>query len=207
MQVKLQNIGKNFQNHAVFKGVSLQLPDNYRGVILGGNGSGKSTLLKVISGALTPSTGSVIFNENGRNIPQEKHSQKVAFCGPYTDLIEDFTLTEILEFHQKFRPFLAGISQSEILDWLQLRRFENKSIKTYSSGMKQRVRLALAIFSDVPLLLLDEPTSNLDPDGKLWYRKLIETHLGKRSAIVASNYFAEEYFFAENEIALRDFQK
>jgi ABC-type multidrug transport system ATPase subunit len=207
MQVELQNISKIFQNHAVFKGVNLSLADGYTGVILGGNGSGKSTLLKVISGALTPSSGGVIFSENGTAIPAEAHYQKVAFCGPYTDLIEDFTLIELIQFQQKFRPFLPGIAQTEILSWLNLRRFENRPIKTYSSGMKQRVRLALTIFSDVPLLLLDEPTSNLDPEGKGWYRKLIESFLGQRSAIVASNYFEEEYFFAKNEIALRDFQK
>ena len=207
MQVELQNISKNFQSHAVFKGVNLILPYGYKGVILGGNGSGKSTLLKVISGALTPSNGKVIFSENGRTVPADEHYQKVAFCGPYTDLIEDFTLIELLDFQQKFRHYLPGITTENILEWLKLKRFENSPIKTYSSGMKQRVRLALTIFSDVPLLLLDEPTSNLDPDGKLWYRKLMESFLGERSAIVASNYFEEEYFFAQNEIALRDFQK
>jgi ABC-type multidrug transport system ATPase subunit len=207
MQVELQNISKNFQSHAVFTGVNLTLPYGYKGVILGGNGSGKSTLLKVISGALTPSSGKIVFSENGKPIPAESHYQKVAFCGPYTDLIEDFTLIELIQFQQKFRPFLAGIKQAEILGWLNLKRFENSQIKTYSSGMKQRVRLALTIFSNVPLLLLDEPTSNLDPEGKLWYRKLVEAHLGNRSAIVASNFFEDEYFFAEDEIALRDFQK
>jgi ABC-type multidrug transport system ATPase subunit len=207
MQVDLRDISKNFQDHPVFRHVTLTLPDGFRGVVLGGNGSGKSTLLKVISGALTPSSGEVFFRENGTLIPKENQYQKVAFCGPYTELIEDFTLREIVQFHQKFRPFLPGIGSAHILEALHLPRFEDKLIKTYSSGMKQRVRLALSIFTDVPLLLLDEPNSNLDPDGKLWYRDLMTTYLGNRSAIVASNFYKEEYFFADAEIALRDFQK
>lgn len=206
MQVKLANIGKNFQNHSVFKRVNIDIPSGYRGVILGGNGSGKSTLLKVISGALMPSEGRVTYHINGKEIPTDSMHKYVAFCGPYTDLIEDFTLVELIAFQAKFKPFLPGISTQLILERLNLKRFENKLIKTYSSGMKQRVRLALSVLVDTPLLLLDEPTSNLDPQGKEWYSDLVTEFAGDRTIIVASNYFKEEYAFTTEEINLSNYQ-
>jgi ABC-type multidrug transport system ATPase subunit len=206
MQVKLANIGKNFQNHSVFKRVNIDIPSGYRGVILGGNGSGKSTLLKVISGALMPSEGRVTYHVNGQEIAADKAHKYVSFCGPYTDLIEDFTLVELIAFQAKFKAFLPHVDAKRILERLNLKRFENKLIKTYSSGMKQRVRLALSVMADTPLLLLDEPTSNLDPQGKEWYGELVGDFANKRTVIVASNYFKEEYAFTTEEINLSNYQ-
>jgi len=206
MQVELRDISKNFQSHAVFKGVNLTLPDGYRGVVLGGNGSGKSTLLKIISGALTPSSGKVVYREKDGEIAENYRYKKVAFCGPYTDLIEDFTLNELIDFQQLFRPFLPGIDKTGIVELVYLKTFQDKAIKTYSSGMKQRVRLALAVLADVPLLLLDEPTSNLDPQGKSWYTSLIKEFLGNRSVLVASNHLPQEYDFTNAEIDLHEYR-
>jgi ABC-type multidrug transport system ATPase subunit len=206
MQVELSNISKNFQNHSVFKNVNLVLPGGYKGVILGGNGSGKSTLLKIISTALTPSSGEVEYTINNQVLSSEKRFKHVAFCGPYTEMIEDFSLKELLRFQQSFRPFIQGLDQRTILDIIQLARFEDKHIKTYSSGMKQRVRLALTILSDTPLLLLDEPTSNLDPQGKKWYQNLVEEYVGERSVVVASNHDEAEYFFTSHQIEIRNYQ-
>jgi ABC-type multidrug transport system ATPase subunit len=206
MQVKLSNISKNFQNHSVFKGVTIDIPSGYRGVILGGNGSGKSTLLKVISGALVPSQGSVTYINQDKVVPSDKMFQHVSFCGPYTDLIEDFTLVELITFQARFKPFLEGVSPQAILERLNLKKFENKLIKTYSSGMKQRVRLALTVMSDTSLLLLDEPTSNLDPQGKEWYSQLMNDYGLNRTIIVASNFFKEEYAFTNSQINLSNYQ-
>lgn len=206
MQVELEQISKNFQNHAVFKRVNLSIPAGYRGVILGGNGSGKSTLLKVISGALAPSTGKIYLLDDGQKIPESQHYKHIAFCGPYTELIEDLTLGELIDFQSKFRPFIPGLTKQQLIDLLYLKKFQNKPLKVYSSGMKQRVRLVLAILADVPIVLLDEPTSNLDPDGKKWYRKLIEDYIQDRTVIVASNFLEEEYFFARDQITLAAFQ-
>jgi len=206
MQVKLHDVSKQFQSHSVFKNVRLDLRDGYRGVILGGNGSGKSTLLKVISTALVPSTGTVLYSLNQEEIEENARYKHVSFCAPYIDLIEDFTLEEHITFQQKFRPFIAGLSSAEIINRLQLGRFKDRSIKNYSSGMRQRVRLALAIMADSELLLLDEPTSNLDPKGKTWYKELLQEFAGKRSIIAGSNFLDEEFFFAKNTIELKDFQ-
>jgi len=206
MQVKLHDVSKKFQNHSVFKNVNLDLPDGYRGVILGGNGSGKSTLLKIISTALVPSTGTVTYTSKNAEVEESARYKHVSFCAPYIDLIEDFTLEEHIAFQQKFHPFIDGISSTEIISRLQLGRFKDRNIKTYSSGMRQRVRLALAIMADSDLLLLDEPTSNLDPNAKTWYKELLLDFAGNRSIIVGSNFLEEEFFFAKNSIELKDFQ-
>lgn len=206
MQVELINISKKFQNHAIFSGVNMVLPTGYKGVLLGGNGSGKSTLIKIISGALTPSTGSVILTDERNQISSTEQYKYLAFCAPYTDLIEDFTLTELLAFQAQFKPFVAGISPREIIDLLDLKKFQHRPIRMYSSGMKQRVKLALTVLCNVPIVLLDEPTSNLDPTGRQWYKQLIETFIENRTLIVASNFLEEEYFFANAQITLADYQ-
>lgn len=206
MQVELIKVSKNFQNHAVFKDVNLSIPAGYRGVILGGNGSGKSTLLKVISGALSPSSGKVEMLENGRKIPEADLYKYIAFCGPYSELIEDLTLNELIDFQAKFRAFIPAATKQKIIDLLYLKKFQDKPLKVYSSGMKQRVRLALALLADVPIILLDEPTSNLDPEGKKWYRMLVENYIQDRTLIVASNFLEEEYFFSKEQITLTAFQ-
>lgn len=206
MQVKLQNIGKTYQNHTVFKNIDYVFNPGYRGVVLGGNGSGKSTLLKVISTATVPTTGEVTFTEQGKTLADEDRYKYVAYCAPYIDLIEDFTLKELVQFQSTFKPFLNGLTTQKIIDLLYLDKFAAKPIKSYSSGMKQRVKLALAICADTPILLLDEPTSNLDKKGKDWYQQLIADYGSKRIIIVASNSLSEEYGFTENEINIENYK-
>jgi ABC-type multidrug transport system ATPase subunit len=206
MRVELVDIGKRFQNHSIFNGVNLDIPSGYRGVILGGNGSGKSTLLKIISGALEPSQGTVSYFIGEQKVPSDRMYQQVSFCGPYTELIEDFTLPELIDFQAKFKAFLPGLSSQLIRDRLNLERFKNQRIKTFSSGMKQRVRLALSIMSNTALLLLDEPTSNLDPQGKTWYMELVTEFAQNKTILVASNHLKDEYAFATHEINLHNYQ-
>jgi len=206
MQVKLHDISKVFQNHSVFKNVNLELPSGYRAAILGGNGSGKSTLLKVISTAMMPSNGTVSYSVNGKEIDESNRYRHVSFGAPYMELIEDLTLEELVGFHAKFRPFLNGLTKDAIIERLNLGRFKDKQIKTFSSGMRQRVRLILAVGTQSDLLLLDEPTSNLDPAGKKWYQELVNDFAGERTILVGSNNLKEEYFFTKNTIELSNFK-
>ena len=206
MQVKLQGISKVFQNHSVFKNVNLDLQSGYGAAILGGNGSGKSTLLKIISTAMMPSQGTVSYILNGKEIEESKRYKYVSFAAPYMELIEDLTLEELVAFHLKFRPFIKELTKDVIIDRLKLGRFKDKQIKTFSSGMRQRVRLILAIGTESKLLLLDEPTSNLDPAGKQWYQELLTDFALNRTILVGSNHLKEEYFFTENTIELANFK-
>ena len=206
MQVRLQNIGKSYQNHSVFKGVDLDLDPGYKGVILGGNGSGKSTLLKVISSATVPTTGKVDYIRNGQSLPDEDRYRYVSYCAPYIDLIDDMSVCELVAFQSTFKTLKNNLTAQSLVDLLYLGKFANKPIKTYSSGMKQRVKLALAICADTPILLLDEPTSNLDQKGIAWYKQLVRDYSDERIILVASNSLTDEYQFTTTQISIEKYK-
>ena len=206
MQVKLHDIGKSYQHHAVFQHIDYEFNAGYRGVVLGGNGSGKSTFLKVLSTATVPTSGTVQYLLEGKAVAEEERYKHVAYCAPYIDLIEDFSLLEIIDFQSKFMSFQNNLTAKELSDLLYLERFATKPIKSYSSGMKQRVKLALAICADSPLLLLDEPTSNLDSKGISWYKSLIQDFACDRIILVASNRIADEYDFTTDQISIEDYK-
>jgi len=183
--------------------------NNY--AILGANGSGKSTLLQLIAGSLIPSEGETIYdlrmtNDECKIISQENIFQYLSFAAPYLELFEEFTLTESIEFQAKFKPFLEGLTTPQITELTQLEKAKDKQLKYYSSGMKQRVRLALAILSNTPLLLLDEPTSNLDKKGIDWYQQLVTDYCKNRLIIVASNQQEQEYPFCNKQLNVEEYK-
>lgn len=205
MEVQLNKVGKRFKYDWIFKNISLELKAPLRYAVQGPNGSGKSTLLKILSGHLTPSKGTIQFLLDGKKIDPNLVYKQVAFAGPYIDLIETFTLKEIIEFHQQFKKLLPGFDTKGLIDRMNLKKAQDKQLKFYSSGMKQRVKLALSICSQSKLLLLDEPTTNLDTEGIQWYRELIEDFGKDRLLIIASN-AAVDFDFCEERISILDFK-
>ncbi len=157
--------------------------------MLGINGSGKSTLLQIISGYLSPSRGDIKYTLNGMELSKEHIFNHISICAPYLDLIEEMTLIEFLEYHFAFKKRVMSIS--DIISYLGLEKSQNKLIEKYSSGMKQRVKLAQAFFSESPILLLDEPCTNLDEDGFLLFDRLMCDFTTDRIVIIASNDAAE----------------
>lgn len=208
MDITLNNIGHKFNNDWVFKNISSKITVGKPTVILGNNGSGKSTLLQVIAGIIKPSFGELEYSSDSKIITPEKLYQKIAISTPITTLPEAYTLKDAIRFHRQFKSFLPGLKVSDIAEKLQLEKGLNKPIEEYSSGMKQRVKLAFAILSDVQCVFLDEPTSNLDHEGILWYKTLIKEELGQnKTFVVCSNKQKEEYFFCENMIDVNLFKK
>lgn len=193
MNIRLQNIAKHYGREVVFAGVDLALVPGSRTAILGRNGSGKSTLLQVIAGAIIPTEGHITHEQRGTLVPQEEVYRHVAIAAPYLGLYEDLSLKQAIEFHARFKPLLAGVGTADVARIAQLERALNKQVLHFSSGMKQRLKLALAILSDTPLLLLDEPVSNLDADATAWYRDLLRRYVGDRTLVVASNHQAMEH--------------
>ncbi len=187
MTIQLQNIGKRYRLEWIFRGLDATFQAGERWAILGPNGSGKSTLLKVLSGHLTPSKGNISFENQGVAIKEEAVYKKISYAAPYIELIEEFTLEEALRFHAKLRPLLPGFTPASLYELLSLPRSRQKEIRFFSSGMKQRLKLALAVCSDTPVLLLDEPATNLDVQGVDWYKNLISTYAAERLVIIASN--------------------
>jgi len=160
-QISLQDVGKRYNHEWIFRGISHTFKQNEHTVIRGANGSGKSTLLQVILGSTMASEGELSYSANGKELKVEESRGLFSLATPYLELVEEFTLIEMLEFHQKMQPFKAGLTINSIIETLYLTDSKNKAIKYYSSGMKQRVKLGLALLSDTPFVLLDEPTSKL----------------------------------------------
>lgn len=186
-QIELTGAGKRYRMDWIFRDLDWTFQSGERTAILGPNGSGKSTLLKVLSGHLTPSKGRVAFLLDGKAIETDLLYRSISYAAPYIELIEEFTLEEALIFHTKLKPLLPGFTADSLYDLLQLPKARHKEIRHFSSGMKQRVKLALAICSDTPILLLDEPATNLDTQGIDWYKSLIQSHAAQRLVVIASN--------------------
>lgn len=206
MQIKLNNIGKRYNYEWIFRKVNYEFTSDNNYVILGGNGSGKSTLLQVITGNIMQSEGEVNYTISDSKIENETVFKHLSFAAPYLELFEEFTLAESIEFQAKFKPFYKALDTKKIIALTQLEKAKDKQLKQYSSGMKQRVRLALAILSDTPLLLLDEPTSNLDKKAIDWYQNLIHNYSQNRLIFVCSNQQEYEYPFCNKQLFIEEFK-
>lgn len=187
--ISLNNCGKKFNREWIFRRLNYQFDIGKAYAITGHNGSGKSTLLQCIAGNMN-------FNEGNIQLPvdSEKHFQHLSICTPYLELIEEMTGVEFLQFHSSFKPLTKHKTMDEILLQVGLGKAANKQISKYSSGMKQRLKLAQAIFSDTPLLLLDEPCTNLDKEGYTLYQNLIQENCTNKIVIICSNEEAEIHF-------------
>ncbi len=204
MRIDLKDAGRRFNQEWIFRNLSYGFNSAGKYAILGPNGSGKSTLLSVISGSMSPSEGSVTYTRT-KEIPVEKIYTYISFAAPYLDLVEEFTLQETIDFHFKFKEFYPGLDAAAVMDILGLSKSRDKALKYFSSGMKQRTKLALACCTDSPLLLLDEPTSNLDIQGIGWYHGLVSKFTAGKLVIVGSNQ-ENEYSFCDNLIKITDYK-
>ena len=127
-------------------------------------------------------------------------------ASPYMELIEDFTLTETINHQKQFKPFINNLSAEDVIKRMQLEHTADKYIKNYSSGMRQRVKLGLAILADCPVLLLDEPCSNLDANAIAWYQNMITEFALQKTILVCSNTVKEEYTFCSDKIEIENFK-
>ncbi|HSF46699.1 MAG TPA: ATP-binding cassette domain-containing protein, partial [Chitinophagaceae bacterium] len=135
------------------------------------------------------------------NVKDEHHYQNITFAAPYLELIEEMTGLEFLQFHSGFKPFAHNMTAADVLERVQMTHAANKQIRYYSSGMKQRLKLAQCILSQTNFLLLDEPCTNLDDTGIALYHSLIEEYGSERCVIVSSN-DKVEYSFCETNISI-----
>ncbi len=203
MKIIASNIGKRFNRDWIFKNVSITVESCTSLAITGSNGSGKSTLLQVLSSLTVPTIGTVsFFNENNKTVTDPYNL--ISYVSPYQEIIEEMTLAELLAFHQSFKKISIGESAA-FAAYCGIHKGQNKEIRYFSSGMKQRVKLGLALLSDTPLLFLDEPTSNLDDQGCKWYLDEVQKQIGKKTIIIASN-ISQEYAFADQTIKISDYQ-
>ena len=214
MTISLSDAGKRFNRDWIFRHLNFTFASGQSYAITGPNGSGKSTLLQALSGAMMLNEGSIEFGagsqESGVNnttiISNENIYRHVSICAPYLEVVEEMTLKEFLEFHQGFKPLLKGITADSIIATLGLVKATNKQIRYYSSGMKQRVKLAQCIFSDSEIVLLDEPCTNLDTEGIDLYHRLIADYCKHRLVVVSSN-DEVEYKFCQQVLSISNYKK
>ena len=205
MRIELTKLGKRYNRHWIFRNLTFQFEPGTHYAIIGPNGSGKSTLLQILSGFSIHSEGTVHHFSPGQLLAPENVFKQISFAAPYIDLIEDMTLTEFFSFHHKMKGWLPGFATREIILMSGLEKAAHKQMRYYSSGMKQRVKLMQAICSNVPAVLLDEPLTNLDDEGFLLYKALIEKYCKNRLVIVSSN-DKKEYAFCNGVIKITDFK-
>ena len=206
MTISLENIGRRFNRDWIFRGVDYTFNSGQSYAILGPNGSGKSTLLQVLNGSLTPSAGKINYVFEDKPVEVGDVYQYLGLAAPYLEVIEEFTLNEMIDFHFKFKTFKTGIDRDGLIALLDMRSNRNKLIRYFSSGMKQRLKLALAFCADTPILMLDEPTSNLDTQGVDWYLSLVQQFAQNRLTIICSNQ-EHEYSFCDERLSISDYKK
>lgn len=205
MNIKVERLGKRFQREWIVRRFSYEFSVGQIYAVRGPNGSGKSTLLKMLSSHLSPSKGKVTFFQDQKEIPIADIYLQLAYAAPYIELIEELSLEEAIRFHLRFKNLLDGLSANDLIDILGFQASRKKQIRFFSSGMKQRLKLALAICSNTKLLLLDEPTTNFDEQGIQWYRDLIQKYSKDRIVIIASNVDLD-FDFAQHEIHILDYK-
>jgi len=205
MKVNLEHIGRRFNREWIFRDVNYVFETGGSYAILGANGAGKSTILQVISGSLSSSEGIISYSKEGVFLNPEHVFEHLSIVAPYLELIEEFTLRELIDFHFQFKKYRPGLDRSQLIELMDLKRSEHKAIKHFSSGMKQRVKLALAFCSETEMILLDEPVSNLDQQGLEWYLSLVKEFSADRILIICSNQI-QEYSFCKNHLNVVDFK-
>jgi ABC-type multidrug transport system ATPase subunit len=206
MQIILENLGRRFNRDWIFRNINYTFSQPQSYAILGINGSGKSTLLQILNGSLSPSAGNISFFYQQKKLEVEQVYQQISLAAPYLELIEEFTLSEVIDFHFQFKNYLNGMDKNQLIELLQMGSSKTKLIRYFSSGMKQRVKLALAFCANTSLLMLDEPTANLDTQGIDWYLQLIEKFAANRLTIICSNQ-KHEYSFCQNQLNILDYKK
>ncbi len=200
-QISLIDAGKRFNKDWIFQSLNVEFEQGQHYALIGNNGSGKSTLLQILSGYTTLSKGTIEW----KNADSQTAYDQISIAAPYLELVEELTTIEHFKFHATFKSLVDTLSIQEMIQLIGLENATHKQIRYFSSGMKQRLKLALAIFSTSPILLLDEPCSNLDKEGYALYKQLIQQYAMHKLIIVGSN-DPEEYAFCTQQINLMDYK-
>ncbi|MBL7852157.1 MAG: ABC transporter ATP-binding protein [Cyclobacteriaceae bacterium] len=190
MTLSAEKLCKRYNREWIFRDFSFLFePGTY--AITGPNGSGKSTLLQVLWGQVPATAGTLTYQRGETAVPIEDVYRHVTIAAPYVDLMEELTLAELLRFHFSFKKVRDNRTLGELEDLMELGHARNKAVGHFSSGMKQRLKLGLAFFSEVPLVFLDEPTTNLDKSAIAWYWRHFSALPPETTVFIASNHESE----------------
>jgi ABC-type multidrug transport system ATPase subunit len=206
VRISVEKLGKKFVKEWIFRNATFELLAGQTYTFVGPNGSGKSTLLQLLTGMVPATEGKIsYYDAHNKEIEDDLWYRQLVIAAPYLELIEEFTLRELVEFHIKFKPLKNKLSVKDFEEIVQLSHAKDKVIRHFSSGMKQRVKLGLAFMSDVPIIFLDEPTTNLDVQGIQWYLDHVTDYTQNQLVLLGSN-VKQEYEFCENIISVSAFK-
>jgi heme exporter protein A len=202
--LEINNLSKNFGRRLIFRDINYTIRKNTVLGISGNNGSGKSTFMKIVAGVLSPNKGEIVHSLNGIKLVESELFNYIGFVSPYLVLYEEFSAEENLKIFSKIRGIKFNSEYSkELFEKLNLFNRRKEFVKNYSSGMKQRLKYIFALLHQPELLLLDEPTSNLDSEGKEAVYSIIEKFSEDKIVIIASNEeqdlkYCKELIYLEN---------
>ncbi|MBS3913595.1 MAG: ATP-binding cassette domain-containing protein [Bacteroidetes bacterium] len=202
MKITLENCGKSYNRKWLFRNVNSDFKSGEKWAFLGANGSGKSTLSLLFAGQVWPTEGKITWDIDGEKPDAGHIFSYISLASPAMELPEEFSVKELIQMHGKIKPFLVQNALTSIADLCQFsKNILEKPIVNFSSGMKQRVKLCIAGMSDTPVLLLDEPLTNLDENGKRVYQNIIDNYCKNRLVIIASNR-KDEYEFCDKTLQI-----
>ncbi|MFN5346675.1 MAG: ATP-binding cassette domain-containing protein [Bacteroidota bacterium] len=207
MKITCTDIGKKYQGQWIFSNINFDFVEKSKTAIIGFNGSGKSTLLSILSGYTSPNKGEIKHYIGNGEITKEELFNHLSIGSPYLDVPEELNPAELIKTFSSFKPFIEGLNEIQILERLRLSKEAEKPIKYFSSGMKQRLKIGLAILSDTPLLLLDEPLSNLDKEGSQWFGELMQQYINNKTVVIASNNIEDEIKYCTSIIDISKYKK
>ncbi|MDT3694951.1 MAG: ABC transporter ATP-binding protein [Ignavibacterium sp.] len=186
--LEAQQLNKSFGRRLIFNDLNFKFDKAGVYGISGPNGSGKSTLVKIIAGIISASKGKIIHLLNGKILAEEDLHNHIGFVSPYLVLYEEFSTLENLKIFADIRGIVFNKERVDyLLDKFLLYKRKDDLLKTYSSGMKQRAKFIFALMHSPQLLVLDEPTSNLDEEGKSSVYEIVKEESKTNIVIIASN--------------------
>lgn len=188
--ITVEDLSKRFNREWIFRRLSYRFGPASTYAITGPNGSGKSTLLQVLWGQIPQTSGTIRYDKNG-SIPLEEGFRHISIATPYMDLIEEFTLREMLDFHFQLKKIRSGLTIEYLLERMYLKEACDKQLINFSSGMRQRLKLGIAFYTQADVYFLDEPGTNLDRRAFDWYRRELNDLPEASTVFVASNDPAE----------------
>ena len=204
--ITAEDLSKRFNREWIFRKLSYRFSPGSTYSIIGPNGSGKSTLLQVLWGQIPQTSGSIRYEKNSSDVPLEEGFRHISIATPYMDLIEEFTLREMLNFHFQLKKIRSGITIEDLIDRMYLNEACNKQLINFSSGMRQRLKLGMAFYTDADVYFLDEPGTNLDARAFDWYKKEFNDLPEASTVFIASNDPAE-YPETATVVNIMDFKR
>jgi heme exporter protein A len=183
------DIAKDFNRRPIFRDISFSLSSPSSLAITGKNGAGKSTLSKILAGLIGSTRGSITYTLNDKQVGIEEFKHYIGFVSPYLNLYDEFTALENLQLLSRIRATTQQneVRMKELLSLVNLWQRRDDLVGTFSSGMKQRLKYAFALLHNPMVLILDEPTTNLDEDGIEFVQHMVKKQKEEGVLIVATN--------------------